>query len=110
MSVSREDLAETFNLMFNDVPLTSEEEVAAAEYDQAQAEKSAEVHAALSRFISGTSSMADTLLLEKSALIEAIYRSDEDDDAQRPIGFRLRKIDGDIYSDQVGIEAKPGRL
>lgn len=52
---------------------------------------------------------------EMSFLVEigrAVYVYD-DPHSERPTGLRLkerRDIDGDIYSDQVGIEEMPGRL
>lgn len=107
MNVSRESLTETFNLMFNDVPLSEEEAAGAAAYDAEQAAKQTEVQDAYDRFVAGTSDLQDALRLEKAGLVVAIYGAS---DSERPVGFRLRKIDGNEYTDQTGIEEKPGRL
>lgn len=105
--ISRASLTETFNLMFNDVPLTEVEEAASAAYDAEQAVKLAEVQDAYDRFIAGTNDLEDALRLEKAGLVVAIYGRGDD---ERPTGFRLRKIDGNEYTDQTGLEQKPGRL
>lgn len=107
MTVSREELTKTFDLMFNDVPLTEHEEAAAAEYDAMQAARRAEVQNSYDRFVAGTSDLEDVSRLEKAGLVVAVYGRADD---ERPTGFRLRKIEGNEYSDQTGIEEKPGRL
>lgn len=107
MNVSREELTKTFDLMFDQLPMTEEEEVAAAALDAEHAAKRAEVQDAYDRFVAGTNDLEDALLLEKAGLVVAVYGRADD---ERPVGFRLRKIEGNEYSDQAGIEEKPGRL
>lgn len=104
-TVSRESLTETFNLMFNDVPLSEEEAVSVAAYDAEQVATIASVQDAYDRFVAGTNTTEDVLQLEKAGLVVPVYRKGSDD--ERPVAWRLRKIDGNEYTDQVGIEEKP---
>jgi hypothetical protein len=104
MTVSEEELRKTFDLMFNNPPLSAEEEANAAAYDAEQAANAAAVQDAYNRFIAGTNDLADALALEKAGLVEAIYDAA---DSERPVAWRLRKVDGNEYTDQTGIEEKP---
>lgn len=79
-------------------------------YDEKKVADIVAVREALSRFMAGTATFKDARLLERNNLVIAEYR---DPDSERPTGFRVkdhRDIDGNIYSDQAGIEEKPGRL
>lgn len=104
--ITRESLTKSFDLMFGQLPMTEEEEAAAAEYDAEQIAKRAEVQDAYDRFVAGTNDLEDALRLEKAGLVVATYRRADD---ERPTGFRLRKIDGNEYTDQAGIEENPPR-
>lgn len=108
MTISKEELRKSFDLMFGQAPMTEEEEAAAAAYDAEQAAKIAAVQDAYDRFVAGTNDMDDILRLEKAGLVTPVYRKNADD--ERPVAWRLRKVDGNEYTDQAGIEEKPGRL
>lgn len=108
MTVSKEELTKSFDLMFGQLPMSAEEEAAAAAYDVEQAAKIAAVQDAYDRFVAGTNDTEDVLRLEKAGLVVPVYRKNSDD--ERPVAWRLRKVDGNEYTDQTGIEEKPGRL
>lgn len=79
-------------------------------YDEKKVTEKVAVQAAYNDFVAGTATLKQMRLLERSNLVVAEYR---DPDSERPTGFRLkdyRDIDGNIYSDQAGLEEKPGRL
>jgi hypothetical protein len=107
MTVTNEELTKTFDLMFGQLPMTPEEEAAAAEYDRQQAEKDAQTQAALDRFVSDAATINDVLLLEKHNIVEAIYGAADD---ERPIGWQLRRTYGNKYSDQSRLEETGGRF
>lgn len=112
-------LERTFALMMNgnggvleddDPRLKLAVEINGRLYDEKKAADIEAVREALSRFMAGTATFKEMRLLERANLVIAEYR---DPDSERPTGFRLKAtndIDGNIYSDQAGLEEHPGRL
>jgi hypothetical protein len=85
-------------------------EINGRQYDEQKAAERAATQEALTRALSDAGNEADWRLLEKRGLAVAEYR---DPDSNAPSGYHLRgnrDIDGNVYSDQAGLEERPGRL